>query len=252
MKIDLICATCVQAGEVLTSLDSVRIETELNDDGFYEAICQKGHKIVAATQNPKYELLFDFGGLALLDGYTRESVSSFAASIERFYEFYIKLAAIINKIENFEFEGFWKKVSKQSERQLGGFLYAYLLMNNRSPQIFSEKMVHFRNNVIHNGRIPKTEDVIEFGDAIGKYINRCVWELGAKYKEPMMQEVGERLVSFSAKYGSASIQTQTMVVPTMLSSARNDSSGEFDLMAKLKELETYRTYVYSDQRKKFY
>lgn len=251
MKIDLACMTCVQTGEILKSRDSVQIEVELNDDGFYEAICQKGHKIVAAIQNPKYELLFDFGGLALLDGYARESVSSFAASLERFYEYYIKLAAIIKKIEKNESESLWKKVSKQSERQLGGFLYTYLLINKRSPQVFSEKLVQFRNNVIHNGQIPKTEAVIEFGDAVGKYIRTCVLELSAEHKESMMQEVGERLVSLGPRLGNTPIQTQTMSIPTMLSSTQSDPIDEFDLSAKLKELEVYRTYVYSDHRKKF-
>jgi hypothetical protein len=49
--------------------------------------CEQGHTTVVALSIPAFELLFDFGCSALLDGYTREAVTSFASSLERFEEF---------------------------------------------------------------------------------------------------------------------------------------------------------------------
>ncbi|RKR31632.1 hypothetical protein [Paraburkholderia sp. BL17N1] len=40
----------------------------------------------------KYEALFQIGAYATEDGYYREPVSSFTASLERFYEFFVRAA----------------------------------------------------------------------------------------------------------------------------------------------------------------
>lgn len=53
--------------------------------------CSHGHKTTTIVQNPKYEILFDIGANAIVDGYYREAVSSFTSSLERFYEYSIKI-----------------------------------------------------------------------------------------------------------------------------------------------------------------
>ena len=49
--------------------------------------CEQGHTTEVTLPIPAFELLFDFGSAALLDGYAREAVTSFASSFERFAEF---------------------------------------------------------------------------------------------------------------------------------------------------------------------
>jgi hypothetical protein len=49
--------------------------------------CGQGHTTVVTLPIPAFELLFDFGCSALLDGYPREAVTSFASSFERFEKF---------------------------------------------------------------------------------------------------------------------------------------------------------------------
>jgi hypothetical protein len=92
MIVRLFCPKC--AHEVLKSLvDYAEVEaplpvTKLTDDGTYEVRCGRGHISSVRLLNAKFELLFEMGLNALVDGYGREAVSSFAASLERFYEFY--------------------------------------------------------------------------------------------------------------------------------------------------------------------
>lgn len=62
---------------------------EFRDDGLYKVACPRGHVTVTAIQEQKFEVLFDLGAMALLDGYTREAVSSMAASLECFFEYYV-------------------------------------------------------------------------------------------------------------------------------------------------------------------
>jgi hypothetical protein len=116
----------------------------LQDDGLYDVICPEGHQTTVRLANEKFELLFDSSGLALLDGYLYEAVSSIAVALERFREFYIRvialkhlggkesgmerLARILSIGEAFgPLEQTWKKVKQQAERQYGAFLFLYLL-----------------------------------------------------------------------------------------------------------------------------
>ncbi len=66
----------------------------IRDDGIYEATCPEGHKTYTLLQQLLFEVLFDIGAYAITDGYYREAVSSFTASLERFYEFYVKVISL--------------------------------------------------------------------------------------------------------------------------------------------------------------
>jgi len=57
---------------------------ELNDENLYEFVCPKGHRSLTQLQEQKFEILFDIASLALIDGYTKEAVSSYSSSLERF------------------------------------------------------------------------------------------------------------------------------------------------------------------------
>ncbi|HHF3271850.1 TPA: hypothetical protein ACPJ2V_004637 [Vibrio diabolicus] len=111
----------------------------------------------------KYEILYDLGMNALGDGYTRESVSSFASALERFYEFFIKFQMVNTGITSELADQAWKTVSNQSERQLGAFTYLYLSSLGELPPELSSNDRGFRNKVIHKGYIPSVDEAIGFG-----------------------------------------------------------------------------------------
>src|SRR3990167_10557440 len=96
--------------------------TPLNEDGIYEVTCKEGHYSVVFYAHQKFEVLFEMGLLAFNDGYAREAVLNFAASLERFHQFFIEVTLGENKrrIDLF------KKYLKYSERQLGAFFLAYI------------------------------------------------------------------------------------------------------------------------------
>lgn len=78
--------------------------------------CNHGHTTEVDLPIPEFELLFDVGCSALLDGYPREAVATFATSLERFEEFACRF---IFARRNLSFEGvdhWWKEVASSSER----------------------------------------------------------------------------------------------------------------------------------------
>ena len=104
---------------------------EWQDDGRYQTTCPKGHTSITILQEQKFELLFDIGAYAIVDGYYREAVSSFTSSLERFYEFVIKSILLDAQMSENLIKETWNSVSSQSERQFGAFLFLYLNNFNR-------------------------------------------------------------------------------------------------------------------------
>ena len=84
------------------------IAVELRDDFVYEIECMQGHRTVVALQNPKFEILFELGVMALLDGYPREALSSMAAAVERFHEFHVEAICIHREIPYDTHEKAWE------------------------------------------------------------------------------------------------------------------------------------------------
>jgi hypothetical protein len=160
-----ILVTCMQCA--MEDIHNIpRVHVDVRDDSIYEFICSRGHRAIVTLQEQRFEILFDIGANAIVDGYYREAISSFASSLERFYEFYIRAALAENAIPEGVTEASWRIIRKQSERQLGAFIFLYTLLNSRSPTILSEARTGFRNSVIHEGKIPTRDEAIEFGQAV--------------------------------------------------------------------------------------
>jgi hypothetical protein len=180
MKVVLDCLKCVdEEGNLLGE----KVVVEIQDNGLYRVTCSKSHDSLVFVPTPKHAILFQLGALALLDGHTREAVSSIAASLERFYEFYIKVVSTKYNIPPQEFDRCWKLVSKQSERQLGAFLFLYLFETKRAAQFISNKFTEFRNEVIHKGKICSYDEAVEYGGYVMNIINSVTAELRAADNE---------------------------------------------------------------------
>ena len=190
MKLLLTCVDCL-VDDQSTSL----VNVDLRDDGFYELTCAKGHRSANLLQNQKYQLLFESGALALLDGYRREAVFGFASALERFLEFYVKVICLKHNIAYEELENCWKDVKKQSERQLGAFIFLYLLENKTHTRFLKKRVTRegkvkdgwdiqaFRNDVIHAGYVPTYDEVVQYGDHVFDTIESILGEMGPEADE---------------------------------------------------------------------
>lgn len=170
MKLPLACMQCLREnGELSGDFSFV----EFRDDGRYELTCKNGHQTTTILQQQKFEILFDIGAYAILDGYYREAVSSFTSSLERFYEFFIKAVLLSKGLDEGILQEAWKQVAKQSERQLGAFIITHVSSYGRPPLLMSNSKIEFRNDVIHRGKIPTRQEAVEYGQAICCYYVHC-------------------------------------------------------------------------------
>jgi hypothetical protein len=83
MKTLLACPECAQGTHGVVNFFAETIR----QDGVYTGKCPNGHDLLIATQTLPHEMLFEIALNAIGDGYYREAVSSFAASVELFMNF---------------------------------------------------------------------------------------------------------------------------------------------------------------------
>jgi hypothetical protein len=162
--------TCIHHPNDIALMCKERVNVEFRDDGCYRFECKNSHKTKLILQNQKFEMLFDIGAHAILDGYYREAVSSFTSSLERFYEFALRTLLEKSSGSDKLFQEVWKNISAQSERQLGAYTILWASNFNQSPRILSSSDVKFRNAVIHKGMIPTKEEAINYGDSVLKVL----------------------------------------------------------------------------------
>src|SRR5580658_5949353 len=173
MRTSIVCQECSQAnhGLAVFYIDTIR------EDGVYVGRCPKGHNNAVATQTLRHEMLFDIALNAIVDRYHREAVSSFAASVERYYEFAIRVLAKHRGIVPEAFDASWKIVAAQSERQFDAYVFLYTVSFEEVPVSLNGPMVQLRNNVIHKGVLPSLREVLAFGEASYDLIQKGIQKL---------------------------------------------------------------------------
>jgi len=213
MKLLIACPLCVPQG----TADTEAFKTvQLRQDGLYEVNCLQGHKSIFCMRNPNFEMLFQSGLWALIDGYPREAVSSIAAALERFYEFYLEVIALKHSVNDSELKQAWKIASKQSERQLGAFLFLYLFENHRAVDFSAvNKTVEFRNKVIHQGNIATQDEVIKYGETVLDFIFTVLNEL-LSTSESVVDAVIEKQVEEKLANVTEDIQLVHYTVSTVI------------------------------------
>ncbi|MBW0149563.1 hypothetical protein [Marinobacter arenosus] len=236
MRLPLTCMKCA-VGANASSHPPYPKYVELRDDGRYEFTCEKGHTTVTVLQEQKFEVLFDLGAYAILDGYYREAVASFTSSLERFYEFFIKASLFEDGLEESAFAETWKEVSSQSERQLGAFIFLYLKCFSERPALLRPKQIKFRNEVIHKGKIPSRSEAIDYGQAVLETIRPIMQRTKTALPIGVQQTVLNHLKNSRKQDESQSVTTMTIATTISL----NDGSGnEPSLEEALSEKEWWR------------
>lgn len=191
MKFNHTCPYCMREAFRNSGLNTLTFRLTphmIHDSGVHEFTCPKGHEYSVVLDAAKYEILFDVGMNALNDGYTRESVTSFASSLERFYEFFIKFQVLNCGANQDLADKAWKIVSNQSERQLGAFTYLYVFNLSELPPELSNDDRGFRNKVVHKGYIPSVEEAFEFGRVIYNHIIAVIAKLEKRYGHRKLYE----------------------------------------------------------------
>jgi len=213
----------------------------INGSGFYDYTCTNGHRNIVVLQDLPFELLFQSAIVLLCNGYFRESVFNFAASLERFLEFCVK-AFVFSKQHDFDlFDETWKGVSRQSERQIGAFYFLYLNIVNEPPQIIDDKMSRLRNDVIHKGEFISKHEAERYGKFVYDYINSTRKKLESKVEKQWNIGMG-RAVDYHLKQVFKSINNrlkdagedtenqliQTTTIPTYVSISRPLPTSSFE------------------------
>lgn len=194
MKLRMTCPKCRFEPTTAVSVD-------LRDDGLYTVRCLAGHTELVSLQNQLFELLFDVGAQAILDGYQREAVSCFSASLERFYEFYSRVVLRAHGVAKDVVASSWRPIASHSERELGAFVALYVLENGKPPILLAHKWREFRNKVIHQGHIPEPEQAESYGGAVFDLIVRDLRELLRRRQKEIGESVHEHLMSVQERAG---------------------------------------------------
>jgi len=168
MRVALFCPSCDHATAHFTA------ELLPKNDSMYEIECPNGHRFFANILYHEFQKLFEVAVNALADDYYRESVGSFAASYERFLELFIRIVMKANGTDNDELAKGWKKVSRQSERQLGAFIYLFLLEFGAQPPLLGQAQIELRNKVVHQGYFPTKDECVKYGGAVLDSIRQAI------------------------------------------------------------------------------
>lgn len=265
MIVKLFCPKCVYENakgfDGHATLDVPVPLTRLSDSGEYEVKCGKGHISSVILDNVKFELLFEMGLNAIVDGYPREAVSSFASALERFYEYYWRVVMEHQGIIKDAIDSSWKPLSKMSERQVGAYVTAATILTKTPPDLLNtNKEAPFRNKVIHNGYVPTNEEAISFGNVIMTLLNNDIEKLhelaetalDVTYKEqsPLDYEKSEDDLDESIITGCVNILTAIDVRHPPKGSDRRAGGVEDQFNRILKEREPTRMQMLSAEEMK--
>lgn len=225
MRMPIPCMSCFQA-DGKPAEDMMRVEIE--DSGLYTTTCDRGHVGHTFLQNLKYELLFDFGCIALINEYPREAVANFVSCIERFHELCIRAFCLNNGVTEDVVTRLWKSVDNQSERQLGAYYFLFLIVFKKEPPEFviDTKNTKFRNAVLHKGYIPKQQEAFEYGKKMFQYIEEVSALLNDSLKVAVDKVRFDYFKSLREKINNA--QHSVMTIPTALDMTRKYDKRSFE------------------------
>lgn len=204
MQIDLYCPDCLaelaaQGKDKLENMKPLLSDIhELHNDGMYIVHCPKGHNGKVILRNLNFELLFDLGINAIIDGYYRDAVTSIASSLERFYEFFVKTSWRIKGAAFDVIDKNWEKLSSQSERQLGAYIASYCMLFGASSPILSNNDKNFRNNVVHKGEIPDRDRTVSFVSSVLKLIDDSLQMLQSSHMDILRETYEQYLPKYNS------------------------------------------------------
>jgi hypothetical protein len=189
---------------------------DLGNGGVYLHTCPEGHVNHTILQQMQFELLFEAAFLAAVDGYCREAVGTFAAALERFQEFALRVCCVKLGMAPGAVEEAWKDVRNASERQYGAFVFVYSATVGKMPATLTSSERAFRNDVVHKGAFCSEAEALAFGNRVRTLVVGAIAEL----RGPCAQEIDAVLIQ-AMHAASASVpggaSVNSMSIPTILS-----------------------------------
>lgn len=251
LNIYIHCEQCIKINHLNPSNDQdfQFYKVPVNEEGVYNFICYRGHETTAISPYEKYQILFQMGANALLEGYYFESVGCFIASVERFREWTIKFIWYLNGINEKKSDDLWKKHFKNfSERQLGAFSAMFIDHFKEPPQIFDDKQNKFRNNVLHKGIIPTKDETYKFGEYVFGYLRSIQKTIYLNYKEESFEFSSKFMKRFNdfempqIMSGEAMIQNASEMILVIDYSVCRDTcfEDELELLNKYRNMYKFR------------
>ncbi|SFU95399.1 hypothetical protein [Pseudomonas sp. OV546] len=205
MKVHAMCHECqLFGGNPLRSL----MEVEYYESEVTYTTCKAGHKSVVLFNSQKFEILLESSANAILAGFTLEAASSISAAYERFFEFAILVLCKSHGITRKQTDEAFKQVSKQSERQVGAFLFLYLIVFKKTYKL-NQDISTTRNKIIHQGHIPTPEEVLSFGDMVYREVLGVVEVFIKEYIEEVRFVVNDDLQSKKSKLPEGTLLSTT-------------------------------------------
>ena len=153
------CYQCFEEGKGT----NIIAKGEINSNLIAICECSNGHKFISGLMHELFDILYLSAVDSYFNGSFSESVMSFTASLERTYEFFIKVTLLKEGCTLEMIDSFWKEIKNQSERQLGSFCSQYLNIT-KSPWNLNTEMIGFRNGVVHKGYIATSEEVKKYAE----------------------------------------------------------------------------------------
>lgn len=202
------------------------LSAEMNNDGLFKLDCANGHSSLTILQIEKFEALFDIGVDSLINGYKTEAVASFSTSLERFYEWFIRVILTKNNIDYDLIDESWKPLANASERQLGAFLLIFLNEFNECAPKVDTNQSGFRNKVLHKGYLPSYEEAFDYGSYVLTYIRTVLNRMGDHskdyYQVPFLNKIKELAKNHTE------LQRTTMVMPTVIGLLNNSNNSSMN------------------------
>jgi hypothetical protein len=196
MRMHAFCMECAQ--ERREGIDPV-FDGEVLDDCSIVGPCRRGHPNVIGLQMPKFDFLFECAARAFLDGYYRECVLGIATSIERFFEFYMRVVCRKRCISPEALAETWKDMRRSSERQRGAFAFTYMLHTGKSVDLRAlEEKAKLRNRATHEGYQPSAEETLAYGEWARAELHRWMVELHAECSAEFVAETASRFAEIAA------------------------------------------------------
>lgn len=191
MKLQTMCMECMKE---LGHPSFEPIIADYFDQAISYITCGRGHRSAILIQSFKFEILLESAVEALIHGYTLEAASSLSAAYERTFEFAISVFAQKYSIEQQVFDLTFKQMLKQSERQIGAFLFLYAAAFGSAYKL-SDEIPRLRNKVIHQGYIPPPDEVLKFGNKIYKEIG----DITTRLREAFPKEISDAQFAIMAE-----------------------------------------------------
>ena len=216
MEVIVSCMEC-QAQNGIPNFSSLAA-MRMPDDGVIDAICPAGHRTFTIVQQAKFEILSYLAVKGVLDGYYRDAIASFTASLERLYEYFIKAANAKVGVDRERTDEVWNLISAQSERQLGAFYFTYLMVTGAAPAVMPTSKIRLRNAVVHKGRLPTREEAVAYGQAVADCARPVIELLRSPAYENVVQMLThESLAERQGRAAQAGVRSSTCCIPTPFS-----------------------------------